>query len=1006
MAFGFLKRMFGTQMERELRHYWPIVETINEFQASYEALSEEDLPKKTEEFRQRLEEGETLDDLLPEAFALVKEACRRKCGQEWTVMGLPLPWDMLPYDVQLIGGIALHRGNIAEMATGEGKTLVATLPLYLNALPGRGAHLVTVNDYLAQRDSEWMGGIFESLGLSVGVILSGLSPEDRKAAYQCDITYGTNSEFGFDYLRDNMAGSSEQQVQRDFFFSIVDEVDSVLVDEARTPLIISGPVSHSTSNEKYREFAPMVNSLFGKQQRLINDLTSRAETLLKKEDRGDEENWELGTLLLQIRNGSPKAKRYLRMMQESGTTAMQSQVENANMRDKTLHELNSVLFFTLDERGHSIELTEKGLDSLSEKDRGLFVLPDLSVKLGAIDADDALDSRASALAREEAHREFAERSDLIQIVQQLLKAFSIFEKDVDYVVSDGKVLIVDEFTGRTLHGRRYSDGLHQAIEAKEKVTIEGQTQTYATVTLQNFFRMYETLSGMTGTAVTEEEELWEIYKLKVIVIPTNRPVVREDGDDRIYRTRREKVTAIIDEVERLHRMRLPILVGTVSVEFSETLSRLLSRRNIPHNVLNAKQHQREAEIVMNAGQPGAVTIATNMAGRGTDIKLAPQVIDPSELHLEGEAEQALGLQIIGTERHESRRIDRQLRGRSGRQGDPGRSLFFLSLEDNLMRLFSGEKIGRIMDRVGVQEGEVITHPMVTRAIERAQKKVEAHNFDMRKHLLKYDDVMNLQREVVYDRRAFYLSQEDLHEEVEGKAADVVSNLIQDLVPTGQHPEDWDLGELTSSLEATFLGDFSLPEEKLDTWDRDLLENTMRERALSRLQERKSALPEDLYRQVCRYALLRSLDEAWKEHLLELDNLKSGIGLRAYAQKDPLVEFKVEAFSLFESMLDMIDRETLRLLFHLEVAVAPASYEGEDLSRTQTRHEDRDAYHDVPDEAPAEAPSAASAIMSNPNPHAGGRPQPVVNEGGKVGRNDPCPCGSGRKYKKCCAQGTA
>ncbi|MBM4117572.1 preprotein translocase subunit SecA [bacterium] len=1005
MALGILKKLFGTQMEREIRTLQPTVAEILGYGEAYAALPDAALPAKTAEFRARLAAGETLEGLLPEAFALVKEACRRKVGQTWDVMGLPQRWEMVPFDVQLIGGIVLHRGQIAEMATGEGKTLVATLPLYLNALAGKGAQLVTVNDYLAERDARWMGPIFESLGLTVGVILTGLEPPARQRAYRCDITYGTNSEFGFDYLRDNMVGSADQQVQRGFHYAIVDEVDSILIDEARTPLIISGPVRGSSSDARYFELRPMVEGLFRKQQRLVNELAAEAERLQQKENRGDDERWRLGTLMLQLRHGSPKNKRYLRLLQEEGLASLVGQVENTNIRDKTMPELDAALYFVIDEKGHSIELTEKGLDSLSEKDRQLFVLPDLSVRLGEIDGADALDAAARALAREEAHREYAERSEIIHMVQQLLRAYSLFEKDVEYVVQEGKVQIVDEFTGRILHGRRYSDGLHQAIEAKEGVRIEGQTQTYATITYQNFFRMYEKLAGMTGTAITEEAEFWEIYKLKVAVVPTNRPIVRTDEDDRIYRTRKEKIEAILAEIERLHAIGLPVLVGTVSVEFSEMLSRVLKGRNIPHNVLNAKQHQREAEIVAGAGQPGAVTIATNMAGRGTDIKLHPGVLDGSALDLAAEPDAAAaprGLQIVGTERHESRRIDRQLRGRSGRQGDPGRSLFFLSLEDNLMRLFMGDRMGAIMDRIGVQEGEVITHRLVTNAIERAQKKVEAYNFDIRKNLIKYDDVMNAQREVVYDRRAFYIEAEDLDEELGEKTRELAGALVDKHIPEHALAETWDGAALFHELESIFLGSFALPPAELEQIGRDQLRNLVVDRALERLAERKAALPAELFVQVARFALLRSLDEAWKDHLLELDNLKSGIGLRGYGQKDPLIEFKREAFALFEEFIARVDHDSLHALFHLQVTVAPAAYAGEDLSRVRAEHEAAAAVTaaaaDAPEATAAAAAPAAAAIASR-GAAASAPPAPVVS-GPKVGRNEPCPCGSGLKYKRC------
>ena len=1006
MAFGILKKLFGTQMEREIRRLQPLVDRILSYGDAYAALSDEDLPTKTAEFRRRLEEGESVDDLLPEAFALVKEACRRKVGQSWEVVGMSQRWEMVPFDVQLVGGIVLHQGQIAEMATGEGKTLVATLPLYLNALSGKGAQLVTVNDYLAERDARWMGPIFESLGLTVGVILSGMEPPARQVAYRCDITYGTNSEFGFDYLRDNMVGSADQQVQRGYHYAIVDEVDSILIDEARTPLIISGPVRGSSSDARYFELRPMVEGLFRKQQRLVNDLAAEAERLQQREGRSDEERWRLGTLMLQLRHGSPKNKRFLRLLQEEGLASLVGQVENVNIRDKTMPELDAVLYFVIDEKGHSIDLTEKGLDSLSEKDRQLFVLPDLSVRLGEIDASPTLDAAARLIAREEAHREYAESSEAIHMVQQLLRAYSLFEKDVEYVVQEGKVQIVDEFTGRILHGRRYSDGLHQAIEAKEGVRIEGQTQTYATITYQNFFRMYEKLAGMTGTAITEEAEFWEIYKLKAAVVPTNRPVVRTDEDDRIYRTRKEKIEAILSEIERLYAIGLPVLVGTVSVEFSEMLSRVLKGRGIPHNVLNAKQHQREAEIVAGAGRPGAVTIATNMAGRGTDIKLHPGVLDGSELNFaaEPDAEQApRGLQIVGTERHESRRIDRQLRGRSGRQGDPGRSVFFLSLEDNLMRLFMGDRMGAIMDRIGVQEGEVITHRLVTNAIERAQKKVEAYNFDIRKNLIKYDDVMNAQREVVYDRRSFYLEAEDLDDELAEKTRALAAAFVDRHIPEHGLPENWDTATLFHELESVFLGSFALPGGELEHLDRDQLRNLVVDRALERLAERKAALPPELFVQVARFALLRSLDEAWKDHLLELDNLKSGIGLRGYGQKDPLIEFKREGFALFEEFIERVDRDSLHALFHLQVTVAPAAYAGEDLARVKARHDDAESITAAASAALAEAPAAGSmpaAAIASRSATAAPAPSTPVTTGPKVGRNDPCPCGSGLKYKRC------
>ncbi len=775
MLMQALQKVFGSANERTLKRLAPIVEQINDLEPKIRELGDEALRSKTLEFRQglrarvlevlrsaedlgrlelgrvvrdlslhklikeeqlpgaqdataeagedleeRVEElkaeiktaiGETLEELLPEAFAVVREAARRVLGER-------------PFDVQLVGGIVLHQGKIAEMATGEGKTLVATLPVYLNALAGRGVHVVTVNDYLAKRDRDWMGQIYELLGLSVGVIYHDMPQEERRLAYEADITYGTNSEFGFDYLRDNMALRAEDQVQRGFHFAIVDEVDSILIDEARTPLIISGPVEVETN--RYAELQPMVQRLVQSQTFLVNRLLAEAEKLLE-----EGQDYEAGIKMLQAKRGAPKNKRLLKLLQDSNNKKLVDRVELDHIRDKTLWRLDEELYFSLDEKSNVVDLTEKGRIALSPKDPNFFVLPDLA----------ELDSNPDVTPqqREQAEREFQEKSEIMQNLFQLLRAYSLFEKDVNYVVSDGRVIIVDEFTGRLMPGRRYSDGLHQALEAKEGVKIEGETQTLATITIQNYFRMYEKLAGMTGTAETEAAEFHKIYKLDVVVIPTHRPCIRRDYPDVIFRTKREKYRAIIQEIEECHRRGQPVLVGTVSVEVSELLSRMLPKA-IRHSVLNAKRHKEEAEIVARAGHYGAVTIATNMAGRGTDIKLGPGVVELGGLH------------IIGTERHEARRIDRQLRGRSGRQGDPGSSRFYLSLEDDLLRIFGSERIAVIMDKIGMQEGEPIEHGLVTRAIENAQRRVEQHNFDIRKHLLEYDDVMNKQREVIYAQR--------------------------------------------------------------------------------------------------------------------------------------------------------------------------------------------------------------------------------------------------------------
>jgi len=698
-----LTKIFGTKHEREAKKLQPLVDEINRHFAELESLSEDELKAKTDEFRTRLSNGETLDDIMTEAFAVVKEACRRQLGKNWNVAGIPTEWNMVHFDCQLLGGIVLHQGKITEMATGEGKTLVATLPTYLNALTGKGVHLVTVNDYLALRDSEWMGQIYKYLGLTVGVIQNQMTNAERREMYLCDVTFGTANEFGFDYLRDNMAQRAEDRVHRNYNYAIIDEVDSILIDEARTPLIISGQVEAST-HDRYREMKPTVSGLADRQAKLISEMLTRAEELIAS-DKADDE-FELGELLLTVSHGAPKNKRLLKLLQEPGMKKLRTEVESDYMKRKALHEIDDKLYYFMDEREHTIVLTDLGTSQLPPAEQELFEIPDLSTMLSEIDGDESLTAEERQKKTENIYQLHAERSEKVHAINQLLRAYMLYEKDVEYVLQEGKVMIVDEFTGRILPGRRYSDGLHQAIEAKEGVQIEGESQTLATITLQNYFRMFDKLAGMTGTAETEAGEFWDIYKLDVIVIPTNVPVIRKDFDDEIYRSRREKYNAIMEEIIEKHNEGRPILVGTISVDVSETLSRMLKRKGIKHNVLNAKQHQSEAEIIAHAGKAGSVTIATNMAGRGTDIKLGEGVVEAGGLH------------IIGTERHDSRRIDRQLRGRAGRQGDPGSSKFFLSIEDDLMRLFGGDKLGSIMDRLGVQEGEVIAAGMVTRRHER------------------------------------------------------------------------------------------------------------------------------------------------------------------------------------------------------------------------------------------------------------------------------------------------
>ncbi len=842
MIKNLMTAVFGTRFDRERRRIQPTVDAIHAEEEKLQDLSEDELKAQTARFRarlaertgaikaeldevreakhgcadpderekleQRFHELETgykkelaagLDELLPEAFATVREACRRLMGTPVQVIGHELIWDMVPYDVQLIGGVVLHQGRIAEMATGEGKTLVATLPLYLNALTGRGAHLVTVNNYLARRDSQWMGHVFKYLGLSVACLddTEPSSPE-RRAAYLADITYGTNNEFGFDYLRDNMVFSLEQRVQREHAYAIIDEVDSILIDEARTPLIISGPVGNE-ADDKYATFNRQVAELVRKQTGVVNTLLAEAERLLEDEKTRQ----DAALKLYQAQLGMPKNKRLLKMYNETGIKQLVQRMEldaiadrKLPMKQQRMRDLEDTLYFVLDEKGHSVHLTDRGAEAMSPDDPELFLVPDISEAIHRIDKDPDLSPHDRIEQRRAVEGEYALKSEKLHIIHKLLQAHVLYEKEVDYLVQEGQVLIVDEFTGRIMAGRRWADGLHQAVEAKEQVQVKGETQTFATITIQNYFRMYDKLSGMTGTAETEETEFYSIYGLDVSVIPTHRPVRRQDQADRIYKTRKEKHDAIIAEVERLHALGWPILIGTVNVDISETLSRQLKRRGLKHEVLNAKYHQREAEIVAGAGQRAAIVIATNMAGRGTDIKL------DKTLDLE---QPEAGLQIIGTERHESRRIDRQLRGRSGRQGDPGQSIFFLSLEDDLMRLFGSDRIARWMDKSGAEEGEVITGGLVTRAIEQAQKRVELQNFQSRKRLLEYDDVMNQQREVIYSLRLFALERgEELKAEARRMIESALERAVIQFLAASEHPEEWDRGGLREALTLQYL----------------------------------------------------------------------------------------------------------------------------------------------------------------------------------------------------------
>ncbi|GAC1515843.1 MAG: preprotein translocase subunit SecA [Gemmatimonadaceae bacterium] len=981
-----------------------------------------------------------LDALLPEAFATVREASRRLLGTDMIVTGREMTWDMVHYDVQLIGGYQLHVGKIAEMATGEGKTLVATLPLYLNALPGKGAHLVTVNSYLAQRDSQWMGHLYRYLGLTVGC-LDDTQPNsvERHEAYRCDITYGTNNEFGFDYLRDNMVTEAVHRVQRAHFYAIVDEVDSVLIDEARTPLIISGPVGNE-SDAAYREYNAAVSRLVRKQTELANQLVADAE---RAGERGATDDAALA--LYKARMGAPKNKRLLKVLQEPGNKMLVQKTELDHLADRKLpiakqiyRDVEEDLLFVLDEKGHTVHLTDRGVDFMSPSDHDAFVLPDIAERIGRVDHDAALTAQEKLDARRALEVEFALKSEKLNIVHQLLKAHALYERDVNYVVQDGEVLIVDEFTGRTMPGRRWSEGLHQAVEAKEGVQVKGETQTMATITIQNYFRMYEKLAGMTGTAETEETEFFQIYGLEVAVVPTNRPVVRDDRHDYVYKTRREKYNAIVEETRRLHDLAYPVLVGTTSVDASETLAKLFARAGLTHNVLNAKYHQREAEIVAGAGQPSAITIATNMAGRGTDIKLgagvteakASRVTDPDGNEID--ITEVGGLHIIGSERHESRRIDRQLRGRAGRQGDPGASQFFLSLEDDLMRLFGSERIARLMDRMGAQDGEVLTHPLITRSIEQAQKRVELQNFQSRKRLLEYDDVMNQQREVVYSLRAFAL---DGGEELKGEARKMVKKAVSRRVETTLAelggPDEWDLALVRQDLLMHYLLTVRALEgaDVAFRSDAEVREPSV-EAALAAFEAKITALDEvrdetgtGYSDRILSLVMLSVLDEKWKDHLYDLDQLRNAIHYRSWGQKDPLVEYKQEAYTMFVDLMEDVyhtfTERFLRAQLMFDEPQVPAGAGA--APRAARRFNALGVAEDVDDgEGVVERgrggdgdgtlpPPRPPAARGEPALVGAGRlrsldpsaPLTAGQAGGStVGRNDPCPCGSGKKFKKC------
>ena len=924
-----LTKLFGTKSERETKKLVPLINEINQFYETLSSKSDEDLANRTHELREivinsketkkeslpdnisRQErqdsilkvEQDVLDSIMVESYALVKETCRRMCGSSWRVSGHDTVWEMIPYDVQIMGAVTLHRGKVTEMKTGEGKTLVATMPIFLNALTGRGVHVITVNDYLAQRDAEWMGEVYKRLGLTVGFILNSMDNIQRREMYNRDITYGTNNEFGFDYLRDNMSLQKEDLVQRDHAYAVVDEVDSVLIDEARTPLIISGTID-APVDDTFQKLKPDVQQLVKKQSTLVSNLVREAQKYL---DEDDEDN--AGLKLLQASRGMPKHRQVMKIFQETGMLKLSQDIEGMHIRDKKMHEVDDDLYFSIDEKSHVMDITEKGRNLLSPENPETFIIPDLGEMLNEIDEQNDLNDIEKEQEKEKAHQLHAERSGTIHNFNQLLRAFTMYEKDVDYVVQEGKVMIVDEFTGRVLPGRRYSDGLHQALEAKENVRIERETQTLATITIQNYFRLYDKLAGMTGTAETEAEELGSIYRLDVTVMPTNRPLARDDRDDLVYKTKREKYNAAIEEISECHHRGQPVLVGTITVEVSELLSRMLKRKNIPHNVLNAKQHKSEAEIVARAGQPGAVTIATNMAGRGTDIKLGNGVKELGGLH------------IIGTERHESRRIDLQLRGRSGRQGDPGSSRFYLSLEDDLMRLFGSDRVASIMDRMGIEEGEVISAGMVTKAIGNAQKKVEVRNFGIRKHLLEYDDVMNQQRKVVYDIRRQALSGKNMYDTVLQIIDDFIMDEVEAQAEMGP-PDLWDWDHLKQVFASHLMLDGSYERIKNAFNKDDFTADEAGDWVLSETQAiykaRESLLPPEMIRGFERFVILRTIDEKWKDHLYAMDQLREGINLRAYGQKDPLLEYKSEGFKLFQEMMADMNATTVQRLFRTQI----------------------------------------------------------------------------------------
>ncbi|MDQ8202505.1 preprotein translocase subunit SecA [Pelagicoccus sp. SDUM812003] len=971
MLSSIFKKFAGRSNKKWLKACEPLVAKINELEVSYQSLSDDELKAHTQAFRERVDNGETLEDLLPEAFATVKNAARRLMGTTAMVCGREQTWDMIHYDVQLIGGMALHQGRIAEMATGEGKTLVSTLPIYLNAMASRNVQLVTVNEYLAQRDSEWMGHLFKYLGLTVGCIKNQMPPPVKREMYACDVTYGTSSEFGFDYLRDNgMAHTKEEQVQRDHFYVIIDEVDSILVDEARTPLIISGPAPIQRE-QPYTKMKAGIERLVNAQNKYCNTLISEVKADLEKENA---DHWDLGLKMLQVKLGMPKNKQLLRLLEQGEYRKLLDKTDlemHSDMNKEKLFSLKEDLFFVIDEKQRSADLTEKGRSELRPDDPDAFMLPDLATRFSELDKDDSLSAEEKDAIKLKEQEKLEVVGEDIHAISQLLRAYALYEKDVEYVVQEGKVVIVDENTGRVMPGRRWGDGLHQAVEAKENVTIERETRTYATITVQNYFRLYDKLAGMTGTAETEATEFHDIYKLGVAVIPTNKPCIRIDENDVIYKSRREKYNAVVDEVEAAHKKGQPVLVGTVSVEASELVGRMLRRKNIPHNVLNAKFHQQEAEIVARAGIKGAVTIATNMAGRGTDIKLGEGVKEVG------------GLLVLGTERHESRRIDRQLRGRCSRQGDPGRSKFYISLEDDLMRLFANSGFMAKVLHGSMVEGEPLEHALLNRSIETAQKKVEESNYSVRKRLLQYDDVLNKQREIIYGIR-----NDALHSDA---PLDAIFDLIEEEVAERLEESGSDLSVFVTWVNSHF--PIGLAEEDLAGKGFEEQSGVVLDKIREAYRIKKTAENEDALAHLERFVLLSAIDGRWQEHLTEMEDLRRNVGLRSYGQKDPLNEYKNEAYTYFEELMKNVRLQVCSRLFRTATNVAAIENVKMMLAR----------------QAVAEGGGAGSSPSLGVSAGAKAKKEvklpkvSVKRNLPKVGRNDPCPCGSGKKFKQCCGR---